>query len=87
MSPRVRRIVQRFGRRSADQFVGTYTSRRPVDERSLVWHEVLHAARLWSRLTRRDPADPDPVLDIWAPTAPYLAARVRELTGLAVAST
>jgi hypothetical protein len=34
-------------------------------------------------LARRDPANgPDPVLEVWAPTAPFLEARVRELTGL-----
>jgi aminoglycoside phosphotransferase (APT) family kinase protein len=84
MPDRVRPVVQRLGRRSAGQFVRAYAARCSLDEPSLVWHEVLHAARIACRLARRDPGNgPDPVLDVWAPTAPFLEARVRELTGLA----
>jgi aminoglycoside phosphotransferase (APT) family kinase protein len=83
MPDRLRPIVQRFGRRSADRFVGAYAAQRPLDERSLVWHEALHAARVGCRLARREPMSAhDPVLDAWAPTAPLLQARVRELTGV-----
>ena len=82
MPDRVRSIVQRFGRRSADQFVRAYAAHRQLDR--IVGGLARGAARRPHRirLARRDPSDrADLVLDVWAPTAPFLEARVRELTG------
>lgn len=84
----VRVVVQRLGRRSAARFQAAYATRRPLDAQALSWHEALHAGQILGRLLRRAtesaPAD-DPVLDAWQPTAPFLRARLRQITGIDVA--
>jgi aminoglycoside phosphotransferase (APT) family kinase protein len=77
----VRPLVQRLGRRAARQFVAAYRDRRPLAPEALDWYEVAHAARILARLSARD-AGADPVLHAWAPTAPFLRARIERLSGL-----
>jgi hypothetical protein len=85
MPARVRRIVQRLGRGVASRFVQAYTAHRPLDARPLAWYEMLHAGRLLNRLVGRDStAGADPVLHAWAPTAPFLCARIEAVTGIAI---
>jgi aminoglycoside phosphotransferase (APT) family kinase protein len=87
MSGAVRPIVQRLGRGAARRFVAAYRDRRPLAQPALDWYEVAHAARLLARLWAQDAGAPaDPVLEAWAPTAPYLRARIEQVSGLRTAA-
>jgi aminoglycoside phosphotransferase (APT) family kinase protein len=85
MPARVRPVVQRLGRGAAARFVRSYTGHRSLDAGALEWYQVLHAGRIVARLSGRDPeAVDDPVLDAWAPTAPFLCARIEAVTGIGI---
>jgi aminoglycoside phosphotransferase (APT) family kinase protein len=70
-----RRLLRRSAARTAAAFVGTYRARRPLDDETLRWFTVLHAARLLAVAQGRGS-----VADVWRPTVADLHERVRTAT-------
>lgn len=81
----VRPLIERLGRRTADRFERSYSTRRPIAPSTVLWHETLHATRIVALLEESATTPMAPaVADGWRPTLPLLRRIIARSTGIVV---